>query len=144
MSIPLGCYRVWWKSGGSSVATIYQDSEGKPWIAPSNWVVPAKLENYTDEIQHFKRLDGRSDKYVIPSFKDIQKELENEFLELHHPIISGIIAGIKIAIERKQEKLAVETDMKECDIWRLSAVFNNRGYYTYIEDGTTLVFTELR
>lgn len=41
-SCPLGLYKVWWKSGGSSLAAIGMMSDGKRWIAPTNWVSPGK------------------------------------------------------------------------------------------------------
>ncbi len=34
----LGVYRLWWKSGGWSFASVGQDREGRYWFAPSNWV----------------------------------------------------------------------------------------------------------
>lgn len=34
----LGLYRVYWKSGGSSLASIGQDRFGCRWIAPCNWL----------------------------------------------------------------------------------------------------------
>lgn len=36
-----GVYRVFWKSGGSSLASIGMTEDGERWIAPINWVVPA-------------------------------------------------------------------------------------------------------
>ena len=36
-SLKLGVYRVYWKSGGSSLAAIGQDYAGNRWIAPTNW-----------------------------------------------------------------------------------------------------------
>ena len=34
----LGVYRLHWMDGGSSVATISHNSEGRYWFAPSNWL----------------------------------------------------------------------------------------------------------
>lgn len=39
----LGVYRVYWKSGGSSLATIGMTFNGDRWIAPSNWTFPARV-----------------------------------------------------------------------------------------------------
>ena len=36
--LPLGLYRIYWKSEGSSLAAVGNTSEGKRWIAPCNWV----------------------------------------------------------------------------------------------------------
>jgi hypothetical protein len=35
--LPLGIYRVYWQSGGSSLASVGMDYAGKRWIAPTNW-----------------------------------------------------------------------------------------------------------
>jgi hypothetical protein len=32
-----GVYKVYWKSGGCSVAAVGRTHSGKCWIAPSNW-----------------------------------------------------------------------------------------------------------
>lgn len=36
-AVPLGLYRVFWQSGGSSLASVGMDYEGKRWVAPTNW-----------------------------------------------------------------------------------------------------------
>ena len=33
-----GVYRVYWKSGGSSLAAVGRTSSGSVWLAPTNWV----------------------------------------------------------------------------------------------------------
>lgn len=38
-----GLYRVFWKSGGSSLAAIGILSNGDRWIAPTNWVTPGTM-----------------------------------------------------------------------------------------------------
>jgi len=35
--LPLGLYRVYWLSGGMSVAAVGMDSAGNHWLAPTNW-----------------------------------------------------------------------------------------------------------
>jgi hypothetical protein len=35
--LPIGIYRVYWQSGGSSLASVGMDYTGKRWIAPTNW-----------------------------------------------------------------------------------------------------------
>jgi len=37
-STPNGLYTVYWKGGGSSLASIGTTPTGKKWIAPVNWV----------------------------------------------------------------------------------------------------------
>lgn len=37
-SLPPGVYRLYWKSGGYSVASVGRTTEGLYWFAPSNWV----------------------------------------------------------------------------------------------------------
>jgi len=54
--IPIGAYKIYWKSGQSSVATIYMDYGGTKWIAPSNWVGPSRLESVLPSIKRFKPL----------------------------------------------------------------------------------------
>lgn len=36
-SCPFGAYRVYWKSGGNSLATVGNMHDGTRWIAPTNW-----------------------------------------------------------------------------------------------------------
>ena len=36
--LPLGLYRIFWKSGGSSLAAVGNDYAGKRWFAPVNWI----------------------------------------------------------------------------------------------------------
>lgn len=33
----LGLYRLYWHSGGSSLASVGQLADGSPWFAPINW-----------------------------------------------------------------------------------------------------------
>jgi hypothetical protein len=35
--LSLGVYRIHWKNGGTSVASVGQLHNGSRWIAPSNW-----------------------------------------------------------------------------------------------------------
>jgi hypothetical protein len=45
--IPLGIYRIKWKSGRSSIAAIGQSESGDRWIAPCNWAEPDLKPNWT-------------------------------------------------------------------------------------------------
>ncbi len=35
-----GLYRLFWKSGGSSLAAVGRNHYGDTWYAPTNWVTP--------------------------------------------------------------------------------------------------------
>lgn len=60
-NVPFGLYRVWWKSGGSSLASIGGLYNGDRWIAPTNWTAKenpvGKLKDYTDDIIRLDYLD---------------------------------------------------------------------------------------
>ena len=43
LKCPLDMYIVYWKSGGSSQCSIGMCSDGTRWIAPTNWVFPARI-----------------------------------------------------------------------------------------------------
>lgn len=36
-----GLYRIYWRDGGSSLASVGMEADGARWLAPTNWVVPA-------------------------------------------------------------------------------------------------------
>lgn len=36
----LGIYRLYWKSGGHSIAAIGNQKNGERWVAPINWIYP--------------------------------------------------------------------------------------------------------
>lgn len=52
----LGLYRVYWKSGGSSLAAVGQLPDGSRWLAPANWVRPTEDPRWQD-IETIERLD---------------------------------------------------------------------------------------
>lgn len=37
----LGLYRIFWKTGGSSLAAVGMGNDGTRWLAPTNWVAPS-------------------------------------------------------------------------------------------------------
>ena len=53
-----GLYKIYWKSGGSSLASIGSLSCGARWFAPTNWTnarhPTGVLENYVDDIIKLK------------------------------------------------------------------------------------------
>ena len=54
--LPLGLYRVYWLSGGMSVAAVGMDSAGNHWLAPTNWVDP--LNQSTSSVDTWARVDS--------------------------------------------------------------------------------------
>lgn len=54
--LPHGIYKIYWKSGGSSLASIGYDRFGKKWMAPCNWINMDKtyIEDRIEEILKFK------------------------------------------------------------------------------------------
>lgn len=42
----LGLYRVWWMSGGSSLASVGMNSDGSRWLAPTNWVASTSVPDW--------------------------------------------------------------------------------------------------
>lgn len=41
-SLKLGLYTIYWKSGGSSLASVGQLYDGARWLAPCNWITDNK------------------------------------------------------------------------------------------------------
>jgi hypothetical protein len=37
-AMPLGVYRLFWRSGGHSVASVGMGHDGTRWMAPANWL----------------------------------------------------------------------------------------------------------
>ena len=48
--LPLGLYRLFWKSGGWSLSSVGQDQHGNKWIAPVNWSNGAGTTDYWKNI----------------------------------------------------------------------------------------------
>ena len=46
-----GLYRVWWKSGGSSLAAVGVQANGDRWLAPTNWIHPTEDQNVWRSIE---------------------------------------------------------------------------------------------
>jgi hypothetical protein len=59
-SLKLGVYRVYWKSGGSSLAAIGQDHAGNRWVAPTNWTGEAKDDDSVKVayVDMYKRIEA--------------------------------------------------------------------------------------
>lgn len=50
-SLGPGLYRVYWKSGGYSLAAVGVTADGGRWIAPVNWIAPSV------EQKHWRRVE---------------------------------------------------------------------------------------
>lgn len=44
--LPLGLYRIYWDSGGSSLAAVGNSPDGRRWMAPINWVSGSSTEHW--------------------------------------------------------------------------------------------------
>jgi hypothetical protein len=51
-----GIYRIYWKSGGSSLASVGLNSDGTNWIAPINWLSPSVDKNTWNKVKSVKLL----------------------------------------------------------------------------------------
>jgi len=49
--VKIGLYHVFWKDGGSSLASVGMTKDGGKWLAPINWVAP------TENQDHWKLVD---------------------------------------------------------------------------------------
>jgi hypothetical protein len=47
-----GVYRIYWKSGGTSVAAVGRTPKGSCWIAPTNWV-----SGSTDDLSEWHKIE---------------------------------------------------------------------------------------
>lgn len=60
--IPFGLYEIFWKSGGSSIASVGNMHDGVRWIAPTNWTSkdsPAgRMDKHVDSIERMVLLYG--------------------------------------------------------------------------------------
>jgi len=49
LGCPHGLYKVFWSSGGFSLAAIGSLRDGQRWIAPTNWICLGKSEGFLEE-----------------------------------------------------------------------------------------------
>lgn len=54
-----GLYRVFWKSGGSSLASVGITADGGKWLAPTNWVSPTTDQSAWEDIDRLQAIDYR-------------------------------------------------------------------------------------
>lgn len=54
---PTGLYRIYWESGGSSLASIGYTRDGKAWFAATNWINGSVLmEDWITHITGIEKL----------------------------------------------------------------------------------------
>ena len=64
--LKFGCYRVWWKSGGYSVASLGFFRDGTRWLAPSNWITfPTEFNNIWPSIRKMTFICGQNNRKSI-------------------------------------------------------------------------------
>jgi len=65
-----GLYRVFWKSGGSSLASVGMKADGGMWLAPINWITPTVDQSDWAMVARLYRLAGCR----LSTYLDISKE----------------------------------------------------------------------
>lgn len=54
-----GVYRIYWTTGGKSVASIGRNRSGKLWICPANWISgPVYLEDVFNRIETVQLIES--------------------------------------------------------------------------------------
>lgn len=57
--IRMGLYKIHWKSGGSSLASIGITHDGGRWIAPTNWISTAEInQDILDDIKKMEKIES--------------------------------------------------------------------------------------
>jgi hypothetical protein len=60
-----GCYRIFWKSGGYSIAAVGSLPDGTRWMAPTNWVGftldKDQMISSWEEVSHVEFIVGKED-----------------------------------------------------------------------------------
>ena len=59
-ALRLGIYRLHWKSGGTSVASVGMIENGDKWMAPTNWVRPSENQLNWRDVEKAVFLFGQS------------------------------------------------------------------------------------
>jgi len=54
-----GLYKIWWKSGGTSVAAVGSGMSGDRWIAPTNWIDAGITDHCWRDVKKVKLLHSR-------------------------------------------------------------------------------------
>ena len=56
--LEVGAYRVYWTSGGTSIASIGVTNDGTHWLEPENWVQPVLDGSYWDKVDHVELIEA--------------------------------------------------------------------------------------
>lgn len=90
-----GLYIVYWKSGGSSLASFGVTREGNLWIAPINWVFPGELDNKAHDILYVEKVLDPVNHTKTDIKISTSKKVRNKFKSIlqNHPCITGILGG---------------------------------------------------
>ncbi len=59
--LTLGLYRIYWKSGGVSLAAVGQTENGDRWLAPTNWVMPSARREAWSDVERVELIAKRGD-----------------------------------------------------------------------------------
>lgn len=43
-----GIYKIYWKNGGDSLASVGVDEKGDRWLAPTNWTRPGTADHWME------------------------------------------------------------------------------------------------
>ncbi|MHA2279531.1 MAG: hypothetical protein ACXAC5_01380 [Promethearchaeota archaeon] len=54
--VKAGLYRVFWRSGGSSLASVGITADGGRWLAPINWVAPTVDQSHWAEVVRLEHI----------------------------------------------------------------------------------------
>jgi hypothetical protein len=95
MPLPLpdpGLYRIHWRDGGNSLASIGVTESGGRWLAPTNWVAPAEFD-WADVLK-MDRLNEALESVGIPNpdfiIEEIHSELDNGRPEKARALFMGL------------------------------------------------------
>ncbi len=53
-----GLYRIYWKDGGNSLASVGSDASGTRWFAPTNWAASIPCNDWSD-VERVELLEQR-------------------------------------------------------------------------------------
>jgi len=62
-----GLYRIHWKDGGTSLASVGSDASGRRWFAPTNWITVPWFDWCV--IHHLIRLDLSSETVFLSNME---------------------------------------------------------------------------
>ncbi len=54
---PPGLYRIYWKSGGDSLAAVGITASGGRWLAPTNWVSTTEALDIWSDVERVEKLE---------------------------------------------------------------------------------------